>query len=177
MGNSLGERTLFTVSGGRSIQVTADGAPKFKAGGVTVDWADIPAVPATGAYFGATVDTTTAGEEFVTFEDNVKVMVGEKAIRYGTILVKDSGDGKYRLALTGDTMKRGETYIVNETWLEDDTMSNHPGVMDGGRMFRERIVASAGTLNNTALYVTGGGVPPTLAQMEAVMPGIVYAID
>ena len=115
MGNGLGERTLFTVEGGRSIQVTADGAPKFKAGGVTVDWADIPACGANGTtYYGVTV-----ADGYATFEDNVKVAVGEKAIRYGTILAKDAGDGKYRLALTGDTLVRGETYIVNETWLFD----------------------------------------------------------
>ncbi len=173
MGNSINETTLFTITVGRSIQVTADGAPKFKAGGVTVDWANVVACPAdTGTYYGATV---TGG--YATFEDNVKVAVGEKAIRYGTILMRHT-DGTYRPALTGDTLKKSETYIVNETWLEEDRMSNHPGVIDGGRVFRERVIASAGTLNNVAAYTSAAAsVPPTLAQIEAVMPGIVYAID
>lgn len=148
MGNSLGERVLFTETFGRSIQVSADGAPKYKAGGVTVDWANVAAV---------------SGSD-VTFEDNVVVKVGEKAIRYGTIMMKHT-DGTYRPALAADgaNLKRGETYIVNETWLETDNMSNHPGVIDGGRVFIDRLLV--------------GGANVTLAQMEAAMPGIVYALD
>lgn len=148
MGNSIAERTLFTITGGRSIQVSADGAPKYKAGGVTVDWANVAAI---------------AGSD-VTYEDGVTVKIGEKAIRYGTILMRHT-DGTYRPALAADgpNLKRSETYIVNETWLEEDTMSNHPGVIDGGRVFRDRLLV--------------GGAYPTLAQVEAVMPGIVYALD
>jgi hypothetical protein len=170
MGNSIGERTLFTITGGRSIQVSADGAPKYKAGGVTVDWTTVTACPSNGtAYYGVTVANGVA-----IFEDSVQVAVGDKAIRYGTILMKDSGTGKYRPALTADgaSLKRSETYIVNETWLEADNMSVHPGAIDGGRVFEARI----GHVGNMATY-NGTAVPPTKAQVEAVMPGIVYAID
>lgn len=150
MANSIGSRTLFTETWGRTIQLSADGAPKYKAGGVTVDWTTVPAVSGSA----------------VTYEDGVVVKVGEKAIRYGSVLYLLS-DGRYGLAT--DTApsggyKRGETYLVNETWLEEDNMSAHPGVIDGGRVFRSRILA-------------GGTGQPTLAQIEPALPGIVYAID
>jgi hypothetical protein len=168
--SSIGEKTLFTIVGGRSIQVNADGAPKYKAGGVTVDWATIPAVGADAStYYGVTVANSK-----VTFEDSVEVKTGEKAIRYGTILMKDAGTGKYRPALAADggALKRSETFIVNETWLETDVMSDHPGVIDGGRVFELR-VAHAGNVAS----IVSGSVPPTKAQIEAVLPGIAYAID
>lgn len=170
MSNSIGERTLFTITGGRSIQVSADGAPKYKAGGVTVDWTTIPVCPANGGtYYGAAVANGIA-----TFEDTVQVDVGTRAIRYGTILMKDAGTGKFRPALTADggALKRSETFIVNETWLEEDNMSAHPGVIDGGRVFEKRVAH----VGNMATY-DGSAVPPTKAQIEAVLPGIVYAID
>ena len=170
MGNSLGERVLFTETFGRSIQVSADGAPKYKAGGATIDWSTVVACPANASTYYA----ITVANGKVTFEDNVDVLVGEKALRYGTILMRDAGTGKFRPALTADgaSLKRSETFILNETVLESDTMSELVGVMDGGRMFRDRIAYAA----NTAT-VMATGVPPTAAQMEAVMPGIVYALD
>src|SRR6476661_8716298 len=140
MGNSLGESTIFTVTGGRSIQVTADGAPKFKAGGVTINWDYVPAV---------TVDTT--------YEDNVVVEAGKKALRYGSVVYR-LADGRFGLARANTTLKRGETFIVNETWLEEDRMSNHPGVIDGGRVFKDRILAGGAETNEVQqLTVTATG--------------------
>jgi hypothetical protein len=204
MGNSMGQtRTLFTERMGRSIQVSADGAPKYKAGGITVNWNAIYACPAdTGTYYGKTVAN---GQ--VEFEDGVVVKVGEKAIRYGSIMVYDSAldldptlttgagvpQGAYRLALTGDAALlaiRGNGFIVNETVLEEDTYSNHIGVMDGGRMWRARIVKSDVTQADTtwvagdqaeaavAAYTSAtASVPPTLAQIEAGLPLVVWARD
>jgi len=195
MGNSFGQnRVLFAEQFGRSIQLSADGAPKYKAGGITVNWASIPACPANaGTYYGQTVAN---GQ--VTFEDGVVVKTGEKAIRYGSVMMFDStldiasvvdGDpnGGYRLALTGDTLKRSQTFLVNETWLEEDYNSNHIGVMDGGRMWRARLVKSDTTVAGTnatngeapvAAYTSAtASVPPTLAQIEAVFNLVVWALD
>lgn len=200
MGNSFGvNRTLFTESFGRSIQANADGHPKYKAGGITVDWPLIPACPANGGtYYGATVAN---GQ--VSFEDGVVVKTGEKALRYGSVVVYVAGNdtapvqdgdpnGAYRLALTGDgaIMTRSNTFIVNETVLEEDTNSNNIGVMDGGRLFRARIVKSDTTQADTAWVAgdqaeavvatydsVGGGVPPTLAQIEAALPLVSWALD
>jgi hypothetical protein len=162
MGNSYGERTLFTTTFGRSIQVSADGNPKFKAGGVTIDWSTVPAVGANASTY-YTGDVVANGK--LTFEDNVEVFVGEKVLRYGSIVTRQS-DGTYRLATDAApaTPVRGETFIVNETWLETDVDSNHPGVIDGGRVFRARL-----------LY--GGAGQPSVAEVEAAMPGILYVTD
>lgn len=140
MGNSIGESTIFTVTGGRSIQLSADGAPKYKAGGVTIDWDYVPAVA---------VDTT--------FEDNVVVAAGTKALRYGSVVYRLSG-GKYGLADGSTTLTRGEVYLVNETWLEEDVKSNHPGVIDGGRVFKDRVFAGITAVNEVQrLTVTATG--------------------
>lgn len=66
-GNSFGRQVLETVGG--SIQVSADGKPEMKMGGVTVDWSTISALSA---------DTT--------YEDGVTVLSGEKVLRYGQVL-------------------------------------------------------------------------------------------
>lgn len=198
MGNSMGQnRVLFTESFGRSIQVLADGVGKFKAGGMTIDWPSIPACPANGGtYYGQTVAN---GQ--VTFEDGVVVKTGEKALRYGTVVMYDSaldtasvvdGDpnGAYRPALTGDTLKKSETFVINETVLEEDTYSNHVGGLEGGRLWRARMVKSDTTVADNAAIAgdqseaavatydsVGGGVPPTLAQIEAVLPLVTWALD
>lgn len=171
MGNGIGERTLFTTTFGRSIQVLANAqGARWKTGGVTIDWDTVVACPANASTYYA---QTVAGGK-VTFEDNVDVLVGEKALRYGTILMRDASTGKYRPALTADggSLKKGETFILNETVTEDDYMSNHPGVLDGGKVHKVRIAFVA----NTAT-VMAAGVPPTEAQLNAVMPGILYSTD
>lgn len=140
MGNSIGESTIFTVTSGRSIQLSADGAPKYKAGGVTIDWDYVPAVA---------VDTT--------YEDTVTVPAGTKALRYGSAVYR-LGSGKYGLADASTTLTRGEVYLVNETWLEEDVKSNHPGVIDGGRVFKDRVLAGVAAVNEVQrLTVTATG--------------------
>lgn len=178
MGNSFGViKTLFIERFGRSIQANADGHPKYKSGGITVDWPSIPACPGNGVvYYGVTVANGQAE-----FEDGVVVKTGDKAIRYGAVLVYDAtldtasitdGDpnGAYRLALAADTLVRSQTFILNETVLEEDRNSNNIGVMDGGRMFRDRILVGTDVYNGTL-------DAPTVAQIEAAMPLVSWALD
>ena len=73
--STYGQKSLENV--GRSIQVSADGAPVAKAGGVTIDWSAVPA---------STVERT--------YPDGDVVHIGEKFLRYGQIVVRDSGTGK-----------------------------------------------------------------------------------
>jgi hypothetical protein len=206
MGNSMGQtRTLFTERMGRSIQVSADGAPKYKAGGITVSWFNIPACPAiAGTYYGKTVAAGADGVGYVEFEDGVIVKTGEKAIRYGSVMIYDaaldldpsvttgagSPQGAYRLALTGDTFTKSNVFIANETVLEEDIYSNHIGVIEGGRLWRARIVKSDTTQADTtwvqgdqaeaaitAYTSAAASVPPTLAQIQGVLPLVVWALD
>ncbi len=56
---------------GRPIAVSADGRPEWKIGGVTLDWSTVSAVSSTPA----------------TLDDGTVVAVGDKYLRYGTVLV------------------------------------------------------------------------------------------
>jgi hypothetical protein len=262
VGNTYGRQLLDTV--GRSVQVTADGRPEMKPGGVTVDWNNTVAA--------------VAGSD-VTYEDGVVVRVGEKGLRYGQVLTKitlqpaqtvaDTGATAGTFTLTGtrpdtgvattqtvafnattaavqtamdaifgagntvvtgagalpanvqtvtfqgaligyavaamvpnsagltggtavvavvqgggtngwygpydpaatdgrQTLARGSCWIMNETVREQDLHSSHPPVLDGGRVFRSRII-QAGT--GAASLAAG----PTLANLEAAFPRLSYA--
>src|SRR5262245_34217470 len=152
MGNTFARALLEST--GRSIQVTADGCPEMKAGGITIDWTTVTAV---------------TGSD-VTYLDGIVVKVGEKAIRYGQVLSKITASGKYGPydpAATGTGRElapvRGETYIANETIKEDEIASDHPPVLEGGLVFLDRII-QAGT--GTASLAAG----PTLANLLAGFP-------
>jgi len=160
MGNGLGIRTLFTTTIGRSIQALANAqGAHWKAGGTTFDWSSVAAVGSSGTHYTGATQTADG----VTFEDTVVVPVGDKAIRYGSVVVKQN-DGTYKLATDGDTLVKGETYIVNETVLESDRMSDYIGVLEAGKVFAARLVV-------------GGAGQPTLADLNAAMPGLRLVTD
>jgi hypothetical protein len=69
-GNTFGTRSLGTVQG--SLEVSADGRPEKKVGGVTFDWSTVTAVSGSA----------------VTLLDGTVVAVGEKYIRYGQVITK-----------------------------------------------------------------------------------------
>jgi hypothetical protein len=265
-GNTFGRQLLDTV--GRSPQVSADGRPKMKAGGVTVDWDNT--VAAVGAP--------------VTYEDGIVVNVGEKVLRYGQVLTKITLQPAQTITVTGaptggsfnvtgtrpdtgvattqtiafnaavaavqtamdaifgpgntlvtaagalpanaqtvtfqgaligyavapmtavgaftggtapavaiatvvgggtngwfgpydpaaadgrQTLVRGNCFIMNETVKQEYLHSNHPPVLDGGRVFKARLL-QAGT--GAASLAAG----PTLAAFEAAFPQISYATN
>jgi hypothetical protein len=78
--------------------------------------------------------------------------------------------GPYDPAATDgrQTLARGSCYVMNETVRMQDLHSNHPPVLDGGRVFRARILQSG-----TAAHSLAAG--PTLAEFEAAFPRINYA--
>jgi hypothetical protein len=267
--STFGRSVLGTVGG--SIQLTSDGRPEMKPGGVTLDWASV-----------------TAAAADVTYEDGVTVLAGEKAVRYGQSLapigvaevqtvtitgsptggtftltlpagsdtvtdpaqttaavaynaaataveaalnalgrlspdgatVSGSAGGPWTVtfarrlgnvpqltstnALTGGTSPavahatttagtgggaaglwgpydsaasdgrqltpgRGNVVLVNETVKQNDLHSDHPPVLTGGRVFKNRIIAT----NGTASLAAG----PTFANLEAAMPRLSYCTD
>lgn len=144
---------------GGSIQLTADGQPQMKAGGVSIDWSTVAAV---------------AGAD-VTYEDGVLVRIGEKALRYGQVITKITASGKYGPydPAAGDgrqTLARGDAYLINQTVKETDLHSDHPQAMDGGRVFKSRIIQSGGAAASLA-------AGPTLANLETTFPRIAYVPD
>lgn len=68
---AFGRQTL--IAAGNQIQVTADGKPEWKTGGVTIDWNTVVAI--SGSDFQIPIELTT-------------VPVGQKYLRYGQVLTK-----------------------------------------------------------------------------------------
>lgn len=269
MGNSYGRTIIENV--GKSIQVTADGRPEMKAGGVTLDWT-----------------TITAAAADITLDDGVEVDSGQKYVRYGqvlcvigtaevqtltftggptagaaTITLPASGDesaqtaaavaynataaevaaalnaltrlaangvsvaragagsagdpyvytitfnrrlgnqpqltsthtftggttpttthatstagagtglyGPYDTAATDgrQTLSNGEVFIVNETVKEDYLHSNHPPVLFGGMVFKDRVLATSTAAGSLT-------VGPTWTNLLAAMPRLVPVAD
>jgi hypothetical protein len=120
--------------------------------------------------------------------DEFPIKAGMKVLRYGTPIQRRASDGKFVLALTGGPKTRGDIYLVNETVVFDpsksatdqlDPKSLYPIAIDGGRVFKERLLYA--THDVIGIDVDGAdvsaGVTLTLAELEAALPEITYAID
>lgn len=159
MGNTYGYQVVGAW--GNPIQVAADSEPEFKAGGITVDWTKVAVLNA---------------ENPVTLQDGVIVPVNTQALPGGTILAVVTATGMYGPADTTatdgrQTLARGTTFIVNRTVLITDQRSNHPEALEGGVMWKDRILSLASLGIANAVTQT----PPTQAALEAVLPRMRYA--
>jgi hypothetical protein len=76
--------------------------------------------------------------------------------------------GPYDPAATDgrQTIERGRCFWVNETTRELDLHSNHPPVLSGGSVWRQRLIATTGT----ASLADG----PTFTALEAAFPRLRY---
>jgi hypothetical protein len=137
---------------GKGIQVSANGRPLSKAGGITVDWATVAAQASTDA----------------TWEENVVLKVGKKGMRYGQVVTLITASGKYGpydpAASDGrQTLTRGSCFILNKSVLEEERMSDHPHAIYGGQCFIGRILNSGVATHTLALG-------PTEAEVLAAFP-------
>lgn len=145
-------RESFGTTIGTSVELSADGKPEPKVGGVTIDWATVAAV---------------SGSD-VTWADGVTVKVGEKGLRYGQVITKITASGKYGPydPAAGDgrqTLTRGECFLLNRSALADNALDEHPEAIEGGRVWRARLI-QVGT--GTASLAAG----PTLANLLTAFP-------
>lgn len=150
---------------GRGIQVSADGNPLAKAGGVTVEWATITAASA-DYEVRPEGEVGTANFLSVNAPADDYVYAGEKFIRYGTVLCKIVGgtsDGKYApygstSGLGGGVLStaRGDMFICNESMHDTDYASDHPHVIYGGLLFKDRIQVNYATVQTITMSATGG---------------------
>ena len=88
----VGRQALGTIGG--YLQLSADGAPLAKAGGITIDWDTVAAV---------------SGSD-VTLNDGRVIKVGEKFLRYGQTVVKMTGGEINTLTLAGGAS--GDTFTL-----------------------------------------------------------------
>lgn len=94
------------------------------------------------------------------------------AVAYA-VVIAGGNNGKYGpfdpAASDGrQTLTRGSCFLLNTTMREGDLLSNHPPVLDGGRIWKARVIQSGVAGHSLALG-------PTLAEFEAAFPQISYA--
>ena len=130
----FGTRTISTT--GRQLRVSADGHPRWKAGGVTIDWSTV--TPVNG-------DTT--------LPDGTVIKAGDSYIRYGTVLCRITASGKFGpyAAAANDgrqTLRRGDCYLVDQTFLRSGIHADERSVIEGGLVYLPRIIGAAGVTGN-----------------------------
>ncbi len=187
--STYGQTRLDRV--GKSIQVTADGAPKAKAGGITTAWSLIAAFAADFTV-RPTGETNPAGSGF--YEQNPSddfVYAGEKYLRYGSIMCRIVGgtaDGLFApfgtdLTTPGGALStaKGDVYVLNESVHENEPGSDHGGAaIDGGRIFAKRLLViglnPAAAAEVTALHGATVTAMPR-ATFEAALPNFTYVAE
>lgn len=143
MANGYGIRTLDKV--GRTIQLLANNAgTRWKVGGMTIDWSTVPSVAVP-----------------VALEDGITVDAGAKYLRYGQIMAEITATGKYGPYDTGaadgrQTLTKGKCYLINETILESDSVSEYAGGLEAGRVWRARLMEVASYAAVITIDATGG---------------------
>lgn len=149
---SYGKTDIATT--GRPLEVIADGNYSgFKAGGVTIDWTTVAAVAGADA----------------TLPDGTVVKIGDKYLRFGTVVSIITASGKYGPVNTGaadgrQLMVRGTSFIVNRTMVLSQMGSDHPPVFDRGTVWWDRIVKD-------------GANEPTSANILVAFPGIARIME
>jgi len=151
---SYGRQVLGTA--GRGFEISVDGKPEMKSGGVTIDWSTVTAVSGSA----------------VTLLDGVTVEIGQKYLAAGQVITKITASGKYGpydVSPVSDgrqTLAKGRCFIVARTVINDDPKAEHAPALEGGKVWRDMVKATTGT----ASLADG----PTYATLDAVMPRLVY---
>lgn len=151
---AYGRQVLGSLAG--TLELTADGRPVPKAAGVTIDWTTVAAV---------------AGSD-VTLNDGQVIPIGAKYLRYGQVITQITTGGKYGpydpAAVDGRALLvRGRAFLVNRTALSTEPADEHPEAIEGGRVYRARIVQSEAATHTLALG-------PTFAEINATFPTLLY---
>lgn len=177
-------RQVFTRTG-FGIQVSADGNPTAKLGGITVEWAAIPAAAADYEVRpnGELVDTN--------FLSNASpaddyVYAGKKFLRYGTVMCKLIGGtsaGKYvpygsSTGLGGGTISTasGDWVILNSSKHEEDYHSDHPQAIVGGQLFKHRLLANFAKSQTVAISGTPSAGAFTLTYKGVTTGNLAYNV-
>lgn len=172
---------LSVTAGGTT---TTTGAIAFDATGPIGVQAALVALSNVGAG-NATVTGNASGPYTITFADAVGAvtLTGDGALLTGagaqptaTVVQTDVGGnlnmyGPYDTAAVDgrQTLTPGAVFIVNETWKETDLHSNHPPVIEGGKVWKARLIATAGT------HSLANG--PTFTELLAVLPRLTFVAD
>lgn len=152
---TFGRNVLTTT--GAAVQVTADGRPNWKPGGITLDWSTVAAV--------ASTDYTIPIELTV-------VKVGLKFLRYGQVLTKITHKPAQTLTSTGPptagtstvTGTRPDTGATTTQTLQwNSTVAQTQTAMDAIFGAGNTVVSGSGGLNANVQTITFQGALQDLA--------------
>jgi len=151
----VGRQVVGTI--GQSNSLSADGRPLRRLGATTVDWSTVAAV---------------TGSDVV-LSDGQVIKVGEKYLKVGQVLCQITTGGKYGpydfAAVDGRaTVARSKCCIVDRVAVNTEPLDEFPSVLIGGVIWKERLVATAGT------HSLANG--PTFTELEAALPQLEYAV-
>lgn len=146
---TYGRRTQGST--GLPIQVTADGSPEWKAGGVTIDWA-----------------TVTAEASDRTYADGTIVKAGAKGLEYGTVLAEIALGEVQTVTVNGSPS--GGTYTLTGNGNTTATIAHNAAASTvqtairalGGAYSQVVVTGSAGG-PYTVTFPAGGGDVAALA--------------
>lgn len=156
-----GRQVLGTL--GFANALSADGNPRAKIGGCTIDWVTVAAV---------------SGSD-VTLADGTVVKIGEKYLPVGQVIVRitsvvsGSTIGKYGpwdIAATDGRqtlVAGGDNYVLNRPTFQADPKGDYPEAIYGGRIYQARALQSGVGTHSLA-------AGPTLAEFKAAFPLFEY---
>jgi hypothetical protein len=149
---AYGRNVIGTVGGG--YQLSADGVPRAKLGGVTIDWSTVAAV---------------SGSD-VTLPDGTVVPVGQKYLAAGQTVVQITASGKFgpfdpaaadgRQTLAANA---GTCFLLNRAALASEPKDDYPEAIYGGRVWAARVLNTG-----AGAHTLAGG--PTLAEIKSTFP-------
>lgn len=151
-------RSVIT-SIGAGYQLSADGAPKAKIGGLTIDWTTV--APVSGSAVTRPNGTIVPiGQQYLPTGSTVaritSVVNGSTVGMYGPYDPAAS-DGRQTLAANADC------YLLNRDAFAADPKDQYPEAIYGGKVWSARIV-NAGTGTHTL------AAGPTLAEIQSTFP-------
>lgn len=146
---SYGREELYKI-GATGLTVTADGAPVAKVAAATLAWDAVPAHDV--------AERTFKHDDFV---DST-----EKFLRYGTVICRITSSttasevGKFMPYMTGtlsggnlintlaavggitrvQSLAEGDVFVINESIHQGDRNSDYPVAIDGGRVYKRRLL-------------------------------------
>lgn len=146
--------TSALETSGRGVMLSADGDPIWKTGGLSIDWS---------VMLEASGDTTLA--------DGTVVKDGDFYCPVGTLLTRITASGKFGRYQSGagdgrQTLTPGSCYFANQTIVKSSLKSDHVPAVEGGRLWKSRVLSSAVSTN-----------PASFSTIVAAFPNVTWVGD
>lgn len=146
---------------GMGYQLSADGNPRAKVGGGTIDWSTVAAVSGSDVTL-ANGGVVSVGAKYLPAGSTViritSVVNGSTVGMYGPFdPTTPATDGRQTLAANADC------YLLNRDAIQGNPKDDYPELIYGGRVWLARILNTGASAHS----LTGG---PTLAEIKSTFP-------